>query len=252
MPDGVNIQPLTGYLTLDDSGYRFGSSAGLGWWLLPGAVATCLILVGFSFVLRQRPLPPPASSAVEARLIEVQPTVVGGLQGNGAKSITPPAPVPKPIPKHKREVARTHPIVPRVAPPTVVNNPPNGGIALPSSGAGGSSATEGGPGEGIGGSGGGGGGGGIGTDSVGARAIYAPTPRIPDELREDALQTEAIAHFTVSPDGTVTVILTKPTSNPRLNRILLETLRQWRFFPAVKDGVAINSVFDVRIPITIQ
>ena len=42
-----------------------------------------------------------------------------------------------------------------------------------------------------------GGGGRIGTDTVGARAIYAPTPVIPDDLREDVIQTEAVAHFDV-------------------------------------------------------
>jgi protein TonB len=46
--------------------------------------------------------------------------------------------------------------------------------------------------------------------------------------------------------------LEQPTPNPRLNQILLNTLRQWKFFPAMKDGIAINSEFDVRIPITVQ
>ena len=97
-----------------------------------------------------------------------------------------------------------------------------------------------------------GGGGGIGTDTVGARAIYAPTPVIPDDLREDVMQTEAVAHFNVSFDGTSEVTLVKPTSSPRLNQVLLDALKQWKFFPAVKNGVAIASSFDVRIPISVQ
>ena len=32
-----------------------------------------------------------------------------------------------------------------------------------------------------------GGGSGLGSDSLGARAIYSPVPKIPDELREDGL-----------------------------------------------------------------
>ena len=96
------------------------------------------------------------------------------------------------------------------------------------------------------------GGGGIGTDTVGARAIYAPTPVIPDDLREDVMQTEAVAHFDVSFDGISVVTLEKPTSNPRLNQVLLDTLKQWKFFPAVKNGVAIPSSFEVRIPISVQ
>src|SRR5208282_4657623 len=93
---------------------------------------------------------------------------------------------------------------------------------------------------------------GIGTYTVGARAIYAPTPVIPDDLREDVIQTEAVARFNVSFDGTSEVTLEKPTSSPRLNQVLLDTLKQWKFFPAVKNGVAIPSTFEVRIPISVQ
>lgn len=34
--------------------------------------------------------------------------------------------------------------------------------------------------------------------------------------------------------------------------LLLDTLKQWRFFPAVRNGIAINSEFDVRIPIAVR
>ena len=64
--------------------------------------------------------------------------------------------------------------------------------------------------------------------------------------------TVAVARFKVSPEGAVDVALVKPTPNPRLNQILLDTLKQWKFFPAMKDGVAINSEFEVRIPIAVQ
>ena len=93
---------------------------------------------------------------------------------------------------------------------------------------------------------------GLGNDASGARAIYAPTPTIPDDMREDVFQAVAIAHFKVAPDGAVEVALAQPTPNPRLNQILLDVLRQWKFFPAMKDGIAIASEFDVRIPISVQ
>jgi protein TonB len=75
---------------------------------------------------------------------------------------------------------------------------------------------------------------------------------IPDELREEAIQTEAVARFNVSFDGISEVTLEKPTSSPRLNEVLLETLKQWKFFPAIKNGIAIPSSFEVRIPISVQ
>jgi protein TonB len=56
----------------------------------------------------------------------------------------------------------------------------------------------------------------------------------------------------VSFDGICEVTLEKPTSSPRLNQVLLETLKQWKFFPAVKNGIAIPSSFEVRIPISVQ
>jgi protein TonB len=94
--------------------------------------------------------------------------------------------------------------------------------------------------------------GGLGTDSIGARAIYAPAPTIPDDLREDIFEAVAVAHFQVSFDGNARVSLVQPTSNPRFNLMLLDTLKQWRFFPAVRNGIAIDSQFDLRIPIAVR
>ncbi len=79
------------------------------------------------------------------------------------------------------------------------------------------------------------------TGMTGAQAIVKPMPQIPDDLRQEALSTAAIARFHVSIDGTVTVELIKPTPNPRLNRLLLGTLKNWRFFPAMKDGKPVES-----------
>jgi len=80
-----------------------------------------------------------------------------------------------------------------------------------------------------------------------ARVINQPMPSLPDDLREDAYQAVAIARFDVHADGSVDVELSKPTSNPRLNALLLEALRKWRFFPAMQDGRAIESHQDVRV-----
>jgi len=104
----------------------------------------------------------------------------------------------------------------------------------------------------VGGGTGSGSGAGLGSDNAGARAMYAPTPTIPDDLREGTFSTMAVARFKVSSDGSVEVSLVKPTPNPRLNQILLDTLKQWKFFPAMKDGIATNSEFEVRIPIAVQ
>lgn len=80
-----------------------------------------------------------------------------------------------------------------------------------------------------------------------AHSIAQPLPELPDDLREQAYQTVATARFKIHADGTVDVELIKPTSNPRLNQILLEALHQWRFFPALQNGHPIESQQEIRV-----
>ena len=91
-----------------------------------------------------------------------------------------------------------------------------------------------------------------GTATMGAQAIVRPMPQIPDELREDAFNAVAVARFHIAADGTATFELAKPTPNPRLNRLLLEKLREWRFFPAMRDGKPVPSDQDVRITFEVK
>ena len=80
-----------------------------------------------------------------------------------------------------------------------------------------------------------------------ARIISQPMPSLPDELREAAYEAVAIARFDIHADGTIEVELSKPTQNPRLNALLIETLRKWRFFPAMQGGHPVESHQDVRV-----
>lgn len=90
------------------------------------------------------------------------------------------------------------------------------------------------------------------TGNSGAQAILKPMPQIPDELRQDALSATAIARFHVAADGTATVELVTPTPNPRLNRLLLDTLKNWRFFPSMKDGKPVASTQDISIKVDVK
>jgi len=72
-------------------------------------------------------------------------------------------------------------------------------------------------------------------------------PELPDDLREDALQAVAMARFSIRADGSVEVELTSPTHVPRLNQLLLDALKKWRFFPAMKNGQPIASSQDIRV-----
>ena len=229
-------------------------------WLGPLSVLVwAAVLVCFSLLLEQTAAPPPEFQPVEARIIELPPPV-GGLQGGpAAPAPHPAAPAPsKPKPqvavKPKVPVVIHHrkPQVIPQAPPSEFGTKKGPVETAPASSAPEAKGATGGIGSGVPGGSGVGSGAGLGSDSAGARAIFAPVPKISDELREDAFEAVAVAHFKISYDGNVNVTLATPTSNPRLNQILLDTLKQWRFFPAVKDGIAIDSEFDVRIPITVQ
>ena len=91
-----------------------------------------------------------------------------------------------------------------------------------------------------------------GTDTMSARAIYKPMPEIPDSLRRRTVDLVAVARFRVTVDGSAQVELTQPTGDPDLNRALVETLKRWRFFPAMQSGKPILSTIDIRIPISVK
>ncbi len=90
------------------------------------------------------------------------------------------------------------------------------------------------------------------TGNSGAQAIVRPMPKIPDDLRDEALSAVALARFHVSVDGTAMVELVKATQNPRLNRLLLETLKNWRFFPSMKDGKPVASTQELSIKVEVK
>jgi periplasmic protein TonB len=247
---------MTSAYRIDDSRLRLA-------WVIPfSLILWAALLTLFAFLLERTAPPPPELSAAEVRIVELPPTA--GLQG-GAAVQHPAATAPKPrleTPKPKSHVrikraapplVKVHPAKPKV-PPAPLEPPSPAGTAKEASEAlapsgppsSGTEAPSAGAGHGAGS------GAGIGSDSTGARAIYAPKPVIPDSLREEAFQTVAVARFKVTYDGQVEVTLVTPTESPQLNELLLETLKQWRFFPAIKSGVAINSQFDLRIPISVE
>lgn len=63
--------------------------------------------------------------------------------------------------------------------------------------------------------------------------IYHPLPEIPGELRREAFNSYAIARFYIAEDGSVAnVDLIKPCANPRLNHLLMQKLKMWKFSTA--------------------
>src|SRR5258708_4006013 len=77
-------------------------------------------------------------------------------------------------------------------------------------------------------------------------------PTFPAQLRRRALAVIAVARFHVAKDGSATVDLLEGTPEPRLNQAVLAALHQWRFFPALDQGAPVESVLDVRIPLSVR
>ena len=87
---------------------------------------------------------------------------------------------------------------------------------------------------------------------MGARALYKPMPEIPESLQRRTIDVVALARFKVAADGSAQVELIEPTSEPDLNRALLDSLKRWRFFPAMQDGKPVASSVDIRIPVSVK
>lgn len=216
-------------------------------WVVPASVALWMAaLIAFSSFLTRVPPAPPELPPAEVRFVELPPAASPAPAHHPAPAIVKPkirarphphvrvrpAPLPAPIqvrprpaPEASSSTAKSSAPARSEQRPPPASNESGGGSAAGSA---------------------------VGSDSGGARAIYAPKPAIPEDLRDQAFRTVAVARFKVSSDGSIQVALVKPTDNPELNQVLLNTLRQWRFFPAMKGGVAINSQFEVRIPISVQ
>lgn len=191
-------------------------------WILPIALGIGMSgLWGMGLYLKGLEQPLSQAKFIEAQFVELPPPPSiqsPPVKHHPLRPKSPPPPEPAPPPP---EAA---PPVPEVAPqPT----PPPPSVPVPSTVP-------------------------LPAEGQGARVIYRPMPRVPDDLREEALTAVAVARFRVDADGTAAVELITPTRNPRLNQVILDTLRTWRFFPALKDGRPVASMQDIRISVEVR
>src|SRR6266436_131908 len=204
-------------------------------WLLPLALlVTALSQMGFLLLLRQPSAPPAAPRPVSVQVVEL-PVTVSPPAARPAAPVRTPPPTPPPVetrveaPRDPTPAVEADPSTQAPAPSATVPAPP--ATASPGPLAGSSTQApvaalpsvrgpEGPP---------------SGTDTMSARAIYKPMPEIPESLRHRTVELVAVARFRVTAGGSAQVELTGPTGDPDLNRVLLETLKRWRFFPAMQE-----------------
>ncbi|MBV8032812.1 MAG: TonB family protein [Betaproteobacteria bacterium] len=206
-------------------------------WIIPGVLLLwCALLWAIGVLLARQPIAP-EPKPIEMALVEVPPAPVEESAPSPPVAREPPRPrqrerAPQPAlrapakreapPPSQNVVQPPEPSAPAqpIAPPPTPSTPPPQAPAA--------------------------------AGRAGARALYNPLPKIPDELRDRASTTEALARFEIRPDGTVSVQLLKPTPDPTLNRAILDTLRTWRFFPATENGRPVTSIQDVRIQLEVR
>jgi protein TonB len=193
-------------------------------------VATLALLAAAVIPFRpaETPIPPPV--AVEAGLVElpVPPQAVR----------PPPQPLPQPVPQPEAlPVPRAKPAKPRppVAPPAPPQSQPQPQTEAPPPPAP-PPPPETGP------SG----------DTAGARAMVQPAPVIPPELRRHAVDLVAEVRFAIAADGSATAELVQATPDSRLNQVLLDAFRRWRFFPATEHGKPVASTLTLRVPVRVE
>lgn len=87
---------------------------------------------------------------------------------------------------------------------------------------------------------------------MGAHAVYRPMPEFPDALRQSTVHCVMAVHFDIDADGQPKVALQHGCDDPRINQLVLDTLRSWRFFPAMQHGQPTASTLDMDIPIDIN
>ncbi len=228
------------------------------WRRLPGTLPAALLiwaaaLAGLSYFMGKPSPRPAAPPPVEAQLLEQYYPAQGSHPEAPAAAVQPqPAPV-QPQVKHQ---VKKKPAAPKeeVAPVAIPAAPaPGGARATPGLGQAGTKPSPSGKsGAQAGSPAGQGPPRGNMYGSSGARAIIHPMPQIPEDLRGEAFNAAALVRFHIAVDGSVEVELVKPTPNPLLNRLLLDSLKKWRFMPAIRGGKPVATTEEILVKIEVK
>jgi periplasmic protein TonB len=87
-----------------------------------------------------------------------------------------------------------------------------------------------------------------------AEPVYQPQPVIPEDLLDSANDVDATfyGYFTIHPDGTVDVKMVQSTGDSVLDRLAIDAAKQWRFTPATKDGIPVESYRRLQVEFVVS
>lgn len=87
---------------------------------------------------------------------------------------------------------------------------------------------------------------------VNAKILESPEPEIPAEYQHEAFKSAVTARFAIQPDGKFAVTLVEGSGNEEIDRIVLTTLKKWKFKAATLDEHPIESTRKIRIEIEVE
>ena len=198
----------------------------------------------------------PVHPSLQAIPIALVPAPGRGGGGNAeappSEPVAPAPPPPLPAtspPRHRPAPPRaTRPTITAHLPPAPNNDAATGTVSSgPATTDATGGSTTGGAGEGGGGRGGGGGGGPLGE----ARVAYGlnPLPPYPAPARRMGMEGIVLLEVIVAPDGRAREVrVLRSSGHAMLDEAAVSTVRtHWRFIPARRDGVAVESRAEVPI-----
>ncbi|MCL4478094.1 MAG: TonB family protein [Deltaproteobacteria bacterium] len=82
--------------------------------------------------------------------------------------------------------------------------------------------------------------------------IFNPLPVIPSNLRTHGYSTYVRVEFFVNRDASFTSKLLSSTGYDELDRVVIDTLKKWKFSPATMDGQPVNGTLKLRIQFSVN
>lgn len=87
---------------------------------------------------------------------------------------------------------------------------------------------------------------------VDAKVIESPPPEIPTDLRDEAFKSSVSVRFNIEADGKVGVKLLDSSGSEDIDKLILGTLKKWKFKPATVDDRPVPSSRKLKIELEIE
>ncbi len=87
---------------------------------------------------------------------------------------------------------------------------------------------------------------------INAKVLESPQPEIPDDFKDEAFKSSVMARFSIAADGKFVVKLLESSGNEDIDKLVLATLKKWKFQPAMLDEKPVPSNRKLKIELEIE